>query len=354
MLDARLELTRGAFRLGVAFTVARGETLVLVGESGAGKTTVLRLLAGLTRPDGGHILVDGETWSSEGTFLPPHARAIGFVAQDDALFPHLSAFDNVAFGLRALRVPGDRVVARVRTALQAAGADAFAQRKPGELSGGQRQRVALARALVLEPRVLLLDEPLSALDPRTRRAVRGELRALLERLPCATVFVTHSPLEALALGDRIAVIENGALAQVGAQDELLLKPRSAYVADFLGVNLFRGTIEKDGAGAARLVSPEGAITLADDVEEGEGFATVSPREIGLALEPPTGSARNVFRGAVVEIAPEPPHGERVRVALDTRPPLVAEVTREAMRTLALAPGQRVYASFKASGVVTYR
>ena len=134
----------------------------------------------------------------------------------------------------------------------------------------------------------------------------------------------------------------------------MLKPRSAYVADFLGVNLFRGRIEKDASGAARLVTADGAVALADDAEEGEAFATVSPREIGLALEPPAGSARNVFRGEVVEIAPEPPHGERVRVALGTRPPLVAEVTREAVRALALAPGQRVYASFKASGVVTYR
>jgi molybdate transport system ATP-binding protein len=354
VLDARLEFERGGFRLAAAFTVARGETLVLVGESGAGKTTALRLLAGLERVTRGSLVVDGTTWFDSDVFLPPHERGVGYVPQDDALFPHLTAGENVAFGLAPLRLTKPERRARVAESLAQAGASEFADRRPGALSGGQRQRVALARALVLRPAVLLLDEPLSALDPRTRRAVRGELRALLERLPCATVFVTHSPLEALAIGDRIAVLEHGRLDQVGEREELLLKPRSSYVADFLGLNLFRGRIERVADGGSRLVTAAGTIALADDAEPGEAFATVSPREIGLALEPPLGSARNVFVGGVVEVVPEPPHGERVRVALDTKPLLVAEVTREAVKDLGLTPGRLVYASFKASGVVTYR
>jgi len=351
-------MSRGAFALDVALTCAAGETLVLVGESGSGKSTTLRLIAGLERPESGHVRVDGETWSDATTWLPVERRCLGYVAQGDTLFPHLDAFANVEFGLRALGAPPAEVRKRTASALERTGASAWAGRKPHELSGGQRQRVALARALVLEPSVLLLDEPLSALDPATRRGLRADLAQRLSGTYCATVLVTHSPVDALALGDRIAVIEDGRIVQIGDRSELLLKPRSGYVADFLGVNLFRGTIRRADAGApAVLQTGQGVVSVAaeDDVPDGtECYAVVNPRDVTLSLHAPETSARNVVAGLVQELVPEPPHGERVRVALDGRPPIVAEVTRESAHDLGLRPGLRVYASFKSSGVATYR
>ena len=236
MLEVSLACRRGAFRLEAEFRVADRETLVLAGESGAGKSTLLHLLAGLLPPDRGRIALDDSPWfdAMSGICWPAHRRPVGLVAQDYALFPHLSARDNVAFGLRASGLRASEVEPRVTAALDRFGLSALAPRRPGELSGGQRQRVALARALILEPRLLLLDEPLSALDLRTRRVVRGELRRLLAEIPCITVMVTHSPAEALAMGGRVAVLEAGRIVGIGTPGELRLESRSDYVAEFLG------------------------------------------------------------------------------------------------------------------------
>jgi len=358
VLEARLAFARPGFDLEVELSCAAGETLVLVGESGSGKTTVLRLLAGLEPPLAGHVHVDGAAWSdaASGAWLSPERRSVGYVAQGDTLFPHLDALGNVAFGPCALGISRREAESRAHAALERAGASAWAGRKPHELSGGQKQRVALARALVLEPEVLLLDEPLSALDPGTRRELRADLARRLPALPCATVLVTHSPVEALALGNRLAAIEHGRIVQAGDREALVLRPRSNYVADFLGVNLFRGAIRREDAGAL-LAAETGSlhVVVDDDVADGEEcFALVNPRDITLSLLAPATSARNVISGLVQEIVPEPPHGERVRVALDGRPPLVAEVTRESAAELGLQPGLRVHASFKSSGVTTYR
>jgi molybdate transport system ATP-binding protein len=234
MLDVALACRRGAFQLEAAFQLADRETLVLAGESGAGKSTVLHLLAGLLKPQRGRITVDGAPWvdAAAGIDLPAWQRPVGYVAQDYALFPHLSARDNVAFGLRALGLKPAGIRARVGAALERFALSEFADRRPGELSGGQRQRVALARALILEPRLLLLDEPLSALDLRTRRAVRAELQRLLAEIPCMTVLVTHSPAEALALGRRVAVLEAGRIVGMGTPDQLRAGSRSEYVQEF--------------------------------------------------------------------------------------------------------------------------
>jgi molybdate transport system ATP-binding protein len=297
--------------------------------------------------------VDGEAWFDAGASVwrPAHDRAVGVVTQDYALFPHLSAAENVAFGLRAQRIGASERRQRMAAALERLGIAALAARRPHELSGGQQQRVAIARAIVLEPRLLLLDEPLSALDASSRRAVRAELRKLLAELPCMTVYVTHSPAEALAFGERITVLEGGRVSQTGSREALMRSPRSRYVAEFLGVNLFRGSFAAASrAGAARIALPQGELVLSEHAAEGDDAIVVRPREIALALERPVGTARNVFEGAIEELLPEPPDGELVRVSLATRPPLIAEVTRQAVEALGLVPGRRVFASFKAAGV----
>jgi molybdate transport system ATP-binding protein len=236
VLEVALACRRGTFSLEVEFRAADREALVLVGESGSGKSTLLRLLAGLVRPDRGRIALDGAAWydAASGIEQPAYQREVGYVAQDYALFPHLSARENIAFGLRAQNRPATEIAARVAGTLERFGLESFAGRRPGELSGGQRQRVALARALILGPRLLLLDEPLSALDLRTRRVVRGELKRLLAEVPCITVLVTHSPAEALAMGGRVAVLEAGRIAAMGTPDQLRRNSGSDYVAEFLG------------------------------------------------------------------------------------------------------------------------
>jgi molybdate transport system ATP-binding protein len=357
MLDARLDKRLGAFSLSAALGVESGATLALVGESGSGKTTMLRLLAGLTRPDAGRIRLGETVWFDDATRtdVPPWRRAVGWVPQDYALFPHLSVARNVAFGLRAAGVAAAEARRRVDRALTRFGIGDLAARRPGELSGGQQQRVALARALVLEPELLLLDEPLAALDLQTRRSVRGELRQLLAMLPCTTVFVTHSPVEAIVFGDRVAVLEDGRVTQEGAGDDLLRHPRSPYVAELMGLNLLRGRVrERTGDGAARVETEGGALTIVDPGFDGDVFLAVSPREITLHRDPPGGSAQNQIAGTVRELVPEPPMGERLRVVIDSRPPLVAEITPHAAAALGLRPGVGVVAVFKATGVATYR
>jgi molybdate transport system ATP-binding protein len=355
VLDARLVKRRDAFALDVAFEAPAGSTTVMVGESGAGKTSVLRLLAGLDRLDGGHVTLDGVPYAeaASGLHVPPWQRDVGYVAQDYALFPHLSVYENVAFGLRAGGTAARRIRQMVDEALGLVGIPELAGRMPRGLSGGQQQRAALARALVLGPCVLLLDEPLSSLDIQTRRVVRVELRGLLQRLPCVTIYVTHSPIEALVFGDRVVVLDEGRVAQAGSREELLRHPRSPFVAELIGTNLFIGRAAEAGSASASIRTPEGAVAIEETSGPGTVYLTVSPREIMLSRTLPEGSPQNIFAGAVVELIPEPPGGERVRVVLDTRPTLVAEVTPEAVAALALREGVQVYAAFKATGVHRY-
>ncbi|MBK6780425.1 MAG: ABC transporter ATP-binding protein [Gemmatimonadetes bacterium] len=356
MLRASLRHALGEFRLECELEAAPGSTLVLVGESGSGKTTVLRLLAGLLRPQAGQIRVGAETWCdmADGSWLPPEARPVGYLSQDYALFPHLPVLDNVGFGLVASGVGRREARRRAGAALERLGLGDFAGRRPAELSGGQQQRVALARALILEPALLLLDEPLSALDLETRHAVRTELRRTLRALPCVTVFVTHSPLEAMLFGDRITVLDRGRVAQSGDAPALLRRPRTRYVATLLGLNLLPGRVRHRGPGEeVALETPRGLVTVLAAEAGEELFLVVSPDQVTLSREPPGASARNVFPGVVEEILPEPPHGERVRVVLGPAPSFVAEVTAEAAARLGLSVGQPAYASFKATSVAAY-
>ena len=355
MLAARLADRRGEFTLDLDLAAEPNTTTVLVGESGAGKTSVLRLLAGLDRPAHGVVTVDGRPWvdTERALLLPPWQRDVGYVPQDYALFPHLSVEQNVAFGLDRRLPPAIRRE-RVRGALATAGVAELGRRQPRQLSGGEQQRVALARALAPAPRLLLLDEPLAALDLRTRSTVRTELRKLLARLPCITLYVTHSPLEALVFGDRIVVLERGRVSQAGPREELLRYPRSPFVAELMGTNLFIGQRgpprDRDGASVR---TAQGEVAVSGLPGPGDVFLTVSPREITLFREHPEGSAQNVFHGPIVELVPDAPAGERVRVVLGTRPMLVAEVTREAVGSLGLREGLPVFATFKATGVTVY-
>ncbi|HET9150528.1 MAG TPA: ABC transporter ATP-binding protein [Gemmatimonadales bacterium] len=352
MLDARLASNAGALALDLALGLPAGGVLVLTGVSGSGKTSALRLLAGLDRLAGGFVRVNGAAWadSARRLHLDPSARSVGWVPQGAALFPHLSVRENVAFGLGSR---DSRLAAR--DLLAQCGAAHLADRRVTTLSGGERQRVAIARALAVNPELLLLDEPLSALDPESRAALRATLAGILAGRAGMTILVTHSPLEALALGGTIVVLEQGRVAQEGRPEELLLHPRSESVAAFLGANLLRGPIRsRPEPGLAELQAGGASVVVVDPGGEGEVYAVVPPSAIVLSRLAPEGSARNVFHGPVREVVPEPPHGERVRVALDTAPRLVAEVTAAGARALELAPGVPVFASFKATAVSAYR
>ncbi len=340
--DATLAL--GAFRFEACFSVSPGETLALVGPSGAGKTTALALLAGLLRPDRGRIACGGEVWCdvARGLHLSAEARRVGVVFQDYALFPHLDVRANVAYGPRARgrgRAPAEAAAARWLERLSLAG---LADRPVGALSGGERQRVALARALAAEPLALALDEPFAAVDVKTRGALRAECA-----LP--TVLVAHDPVDAFALGDRVAVLEEGRLVQAGSHEELLERPRSAFVAELAGINLYRVELAS-GAGLKEARAGALVFHVLADGRSGESFLAFSPSEVALAAEPHPGSPQNVFAGRVVEVQPL---ADRLRVVLDVGVRMAADVTREAGAALALSPGVRVAASVKATAIRVY-
>lgn len=348
MLDADLEVQRGGFRLAALLRAEAGRIVVLAGENGSGKSTLLRALAGLERPVRGHVRLGDATLveTARGAWCAPEQRSLGYVAQSYALFPHLSVRDNIGYGLRALTA-AERA-ARIERCAERFGIREWLDRSTDALSGGQRQRVALARALVREPRLLLLDEPLAALDPLTRGEVRRELRQVLAGLACAMVVVTHDPVDALALADDLVVLERGRVVQAGALRDVLRAPASSWVARFLGVNLFGGPV----------VGPAGPGTMWVQVGDARievpatAYAAVRvvlhPREVTLARESHRDSARNHIEGVVRELIPEPPHGDTVRIALDSTPPLLAQVTRAAAEALGLQAGARVFATFKAT------
>ena len=286
--------------------VRAGEFLTLLGPSGCGKTTALRLLSGLETPDTGQILLDGQ----DVTALPPHRRHVNQVFQSYALFPHLSVAGNIAFGLRMQRLPTAEIKTRTARVVELLALDGLTARRPDALSGGQRQRVALARALVCQPRVLLLDEPLSALDARLRAQVRGELRALQRRLGTTFVFVTHDQEEALTLSDRVAVLHAGRLEQIGTPEEIYGRPCSRFVAGFVGeANLLEARIVRleDGLllcaltdGTSRVLHvnpPENAAALLDHPSV---QLLVRPERVRLRTDEPALAARNVIRVRVEE------------------------------------------------------
>jgi molybdate transport system ATP-binding protein len=346
-LDAAVRLTLGPLDLDMEITIGEGEVVALLGPNGAGKTTLLRAIAGLAPFASGYVRLDGEVLedTTSRRYVPTERRPIGFVFQDYLLFPHLSVLENVAFGLRARGTSRREASGKALQWLGRIGLEGFAETKPGELSGGQRQRVALARALASDPRLLLLDEPLSALDVTTRAEVRRDLKRHLSSFKGIRLVVTHDPLEAVALADRLIVIEKGHLVQTGTPDEVTERPRSQYVADLVGVNLLRG--EADG-GFVRIEG--GPVVAAAGAESGDVFAVIHPRAVAIYRRRPEGSPRNVWPGRASNIELL---GNRVRVRIDGEVSLVAEVTPAALKDLDVVEGGEVWLSFKATDVAVY-
>jgi molybdate transport system ATP-binding protein len=332
-LVAELRIPRREFDVDVSLAV--DGTLALVGPSGAGKTTVLRGIAGLARPASGRVEVGDEVWldSASGIDLPPERRRVGFVFQDFALFPHLTVHGNVAFG--AGRSPVDGLLERL-------GIRHLADVRPGDLSGGERQRVALARALAREPRALLLDEPLSALDAHTRARVRGELAELLGRLELPALVVTHDFEDAAALADEVGVIANGAVLQVGSPAELVAAPADAFVATFTGANVLRGIAARGAGGLTEVALDAGFTAYSVDPGVGRVAIAVHPWEVSVARTAPDDSAVNHVRSSIGSVVPL---GNRVRVQIG---PVTAEITTQSAERLALREGEVVVASFKAT------
>ncbi|MFL5845253.1 MAG: ABC transporter ATP-binding protein [Solirubrobacteraceae bacterium] len=334
----------GPIGLEVSFTVGPGECLALAGPSGAGKTTALRVLAGLLRPTAGSIHAGEAVWldTCRGIDVPAERRRVGMVFQDHALFGHLSAWRNVAYALHDCPRSQRRTAALML--LARLGLEQRAEAKPRELSGGERQRVALARALARDPAVLLLDEPLSSLDARTRATASAHLAATIRQTAAPTILVTHDFTEAAQLAGAIAVIDGGRIVQRGTADELAAAPASAFVADFTGAVVLTGEAEDT------MVRLQGGGELATTTPaRGPVAVTLHPWDV--AIDPPdtlgAGSARNRLAATVTTVTTL---GSRVRVGLDAGQPLVAEITPDAARAMGLAPGTPVVAVVKASAL----
>ena len=334
----------GEFTVDIDLEVERGETVALVGPNGAGKSTVLRAVAGLIPLASGRLDVAGAPWDAGHIFLPPADRHVGAVFQDYRLFEHLDARENVAFGLRARGVRRREALAAAQEALERFGVGESADRRPSELSGGQAQRVAVARALVTDPDVLVLDEPMAALDVSARGAVRRELADWLDGVDAYRLLVSHDPVDAHALADRVVVLESGSVTQRGTLAELAAAPRTTYVAELLGTNLLRGVLE-DG----QLTVTNGGVLAvgAHDAPDGRVIATIRPAAVALHRGHPEGSPRNVWQTTVTGV--ETADG-RVRVRLGGPFDLVVEVTAAGFAALDSKVGHRVWASVKASEI----
>jgi molybdate transport system ATP-binding protein len=344
-LEARFGLSRGeSFRLELDLVIPPGRTVALLGPNGAGKSSAVAAIAGLLQIDSGRISLAGSILddSDAGVSLPPESRKVGVVFQDYLLFPHLTAAQNVAFGLRSRGTSRAEATARASDWLARLDLDGLERRKPGQLSGGQAQRVALARALVIEPDLLLLDEPLSALDVSTRNEMRRDLGRHLDAFPGPRLVITHDPVEAFLLADEVHIIENGAVTQFGTPDEIRLRPRTAYAADLAGSNLLFG---RASAGVVQVGSHQ--LHIAEHETAGEVLLTIQPSAISLHRNPPEGSPRNTWETTVELIENL---GERVRIRTGAPLPLTAEVTAEAASALGLAAGEAVWLAIKATEI----
>ncbi|GAA3846043.1 ABC transporter ATP-binding protein [Sphaerisporangium flaviroseum] len=350
MMDAHLVAEHARFRLDVRIRVAPGQVVALLGPNGAGKTTALRVIAGLTPPSGGHILVDGAAVHAR----PAEQRPIGMVFRDHLLFPHMNVLDNVAFGpwcRGASRAEARRAAA---IWLQDLGLGEHRRRRPAELSCEQAQRAALARSLAVRPRVLLLDEPLDALDAQARLTMRTALGDHLSGFGGAAILVTHDPLDAMALAERLIVIEDGVLVQEGTPSEVARHPRTGYIARFAGLNLYRGRargheVSVEGPPAGRVTGGPLTFSVAENLS-GPVFLAFPPSAVALCPIRPEGRPRNTWQGTVEGLERQ---GGHVRVRLDGPITAAADLMPAAAAELGLSLGQKVWASVRTTETHAY-
>jgi molybdate transport system ATP-binding protein len=348
-LTAQIHVELDGFTLDAALAIEAGRTVAVVGPNGAGKTTLLNALAGLRALTAGRIELDGTVLDDpdRGVYLAPEQRPVGVVFQDNLLFPHLTAVDNVAYGLRARGARRTDARRDAASWMQRVGLEGREAAHPRELSGGQAQRVALARALATEPAMLLLDEPLAALDATTRNEVRRDLRRHLTTFPGVRLLITHDPIDAAVLADHVIVLDHGRVAQTGTPAEITRRPRTRWVAELAGTNLFTGAAASDG----HVTLDHGSVLVsADHLTPGPVFAVVHPRAVAVHRTRPEGSARNTWPGQITAVEPV---GDRFRVQIQANPPVVAEVTGAAVHDIGLTDGAEVWVAVKATEIDVY-
>jgi len=330
----------------VNLEVRKGEYFVVMGPTGAGKTLLLQLIAGIHYPDSGKIILD----DVDVTYLPPEKRSIGYVPQNYALFPHMFVKDNIGYGLRIRGYPKDKVEEETRELSTKLGINHLLERRVSTLSGGEQQRVALARALIIKPKILLLDEPLSALDPETGEEIREYIKEIRKILKFTAIHVTHDFVEAVDLGDRMAVMFNGEILQVGEPIEIINNPRNELIASFTGAkNLFKGKVIARRGELAE-IDLGGVRIYAATRKLGEVMVAIRPENIIILLEKARISARNVLEGVIEDILEKPPY---VSLKVDAGLPFTIYLTRNALEDLNLRVGRRVYLAFKASAISVF-
>jgi len=349
-LTVGAEVTRGGFTLTVSMAAAPGEVVGILGPNGAGKSTLLSAVAGLTPVSAGRITLAGRTMddADSGEFVETADRPVGFVFQNYRLFPHMTVAENVAFSPRARGMKRQAAESAAAHWLARLGLNDLADRKPGQLSGGQAQRVALARALAGQPQLLLLDEPLSALDAGTRMDVQAELKRHLADFAGPSLLVTHDPLEALVLADRVLVLEEGRIVQTGTPAQVARQPATDYVAKLVGLNLYAG----HAAGAKVALDNGGSLTIPDRGQQGNVLVAARPSAIVVSTQQPVaGSARNAWPGRVVGMTLL---SDRIRLDLDGEPPALVDVTPAAVADLSLVTGAHVWLTVKATDLEVYK
>ncbi len=325
--------------------VRKGEYFVILGPTAAGKTLLLELIAGFYKPDHGEIWVNDKNV----TRMPPEKMGIGFVYQDYSLFPHLTVKENIEFGLKLKKMPKEDVEKKLKEVMKMLDISHLSHRYPRTLSGGEQQRVAIARGIVIEPSIMLLDEPLSALDTRTQIRLREELRRVHRGAKLTTIHVTHDQTEAMALADRIGVMMDGEIVQTGTPEEIFHSPIDEGVAEFVGVeNIIEGIVESSEEGATTIRINDHIIEAISSAEAGSRVRIcLRPESITIAPSKTTSSARNTFSGTITQLVPL---GATYRVEIDCGFPLVALITKTSMEDLGLRAGKKVCTSFKASSV----
>ena len=339
-----LKVNLGGFLLqSINLDIKQGEYFIILGPTGAGKTVLLEAIAGL------YPVLEGEVWigGNEITDLSPEKRGIGIVYQDQALFPHLSVEENIAFGLKMRKRTKDEIKSRTDAIAEVVGILHLLKRSPATLSGGEKQKVALARALVTEPKVLLLDEPLSALDPETRERMQGELSEMHRKIMVTIIHVTHDFEEAITLGYRVAVLNDGCIAQIGTPEEFLRQPSSEFVARFaLSRNIFSGRVMEIEDGCA-VIDVGGTRLRATTETKGEVRLSIRPEDILVSREPLQSTARNCYQGVISNIADR---GSVMYVTVTLPPDFICIITRQAFDELRLRKGVEVWITFKASAI----